>query len=179
MPEQSPFPIIKSRFIASRFILVVALLSVIAFVSITLLNRIPTKAPDVIFTTITGKKIALEALRGKPVIVTFWATDCPSCIKEIPYLIDLYTQYHQQGLEIIAVAMYYDPPNHVVTLTQDQQLPYHVALDLTAEIAHAFGDIQLIPSTFLITPDGLIAIKKTGNFDPAEIKTLIETLTKG
>ena len=174
MPEQSPFPIIKSRFIASRFILVVALLSVIAFVSITLLNRIPTKAPDVIFTTITGKKIALEALRGKPVIVTFWATDCPGCIKEIPYLIDLYTQYHQQGLEIIAVAMYYDPPNHVVTLTEDLQLPYNVALDLKAEHAHAFGDVQLIPSTFLITPDGSVALKKTGVFDPAEIKTLLK-----
>jgi len=52
--------------------------------------------------------------------------------------------------------MYYDPPNHVVTMTQNQQLPYHVALDLTAEIAHAFGDVQLIPSTFLISPDGLI-----------------------
>jgi len=75
--------------------------------------------------------------------------------------------------------MYYDPPNHVVTMTQNQQLPYHVALDLTAEIAHAFGDVQLIPSTFLISPDGLITLKKTGNFDPAELKTLIETITKG
>jgi peroxiredoxin len=146
---------------------------------VNVINRAATKAPDVTFTTITGKKIALKELRGKPVIVTFWATDCPSCIKEIPHLIDLYTQYHQQGLEIIAVAMYYDPPNHVVTMTGDQQLPYHVALDLKAEIAHAFGDVQLIPSTFLITPDGLIVLKKTGAFDPAEIKTRIETFTLG
>ncbi|MGZ4982242.1 MAG: peroxiredoxin family protein, partial [Methylobacter sp.] len=68
-----------------------------------------TSAPDVTFTTITGQKIALKDFRGKPVIVTFWATDCPSCIQEIPDLIDLYTQYHAAGLEMIAVAMYYDP----------------------------------------------------------------------
>jgi peroxiredoxin len=174
MPEQFP-----PRFIASRFILLVSLLLALAFISIDAINRVSTKAPDVTFATITGKKIALKDLRGKPVIVTFWATDCPACIKEIPDLIDLYTQYHKQGLEIIAVAMYYDPPNHVVTLTENLQLPYNVALDLKAENAHAFGDVQLTPSTFLISPDGSFALKKTGAFEPEEMKTRIETLTKG
>ena len=174
MPEQFPPFIVKTR-----FILLVSVLLVLAFISIVAINRVPTQAPDETFTTITGKKITLKALRGKPVIVTFWATDCPACIKEIPDLIDLYKQYHKQGLEIIAVAMYYDPPNHVVTMTEDRQLPYHVALDLQAEHAHAFGEVQLIPSTFLIGPDGLIDLKITGAFDPAEMKTRIETLTKG
>jgi peroxiredoxin len=136
-------------------------------------------APDVTFTTITGKNIALKALRGKPVIVTFWATDCPSCIKEVPHLLDLYARYHPQGLEIIAVAMYYDPPNHVVTMTGDLRLPYPVALDLKADIAHAFGDVQLTPSTFLISPGGRIALKTTGAFDAADMKTRIETFIKG
>jgi peroxiredoxin len=151
----------------------------LALIWIAAINRAATKAPDVTFTSITGKKIALKDLLGKPVIVTFWATDCPACIKEIPDLIDLYTQYHEKGLEIIAVAMYYDPPNHVVTMTEDQRLPYYVALDLQAEHAHAFGDVQLIPSTFLITPNGLIDLKKTGAFDPVEMKTRIDALTKG
>jgi peroxiredoxin len=178
MPEQAP-SIAKTRFIPSRFLLLASLVFVPVFISIAVINHVSTKAPDVTFTTITGKKIALNDLRGKPVIVTFWATDCPACIKEIPDLIDLYAQYHKQGREIVAVAMYYDPPNHVVTLTKDRQLPYNVALDLKAEHAHAFGDVQLIPSTFLISPDGLIALKKTGAFDPTEMKTRIETLTLG
>jgi len=172
MPEQFP----RST---SRIILLTSLLLMLAFISLDVINRVSTKAPDVTFTTITGKKIALKELRGKPVIVTFWATDCPACIKEIPDLIELYTQYHKQGLEIIAVAMYYDPPNHVIALTEDLKLPYHVALDLAAEHARAFGDVQLIPSTFLINPDGSFALKKTGAFDPAEIKTHIQKLTKG
>ncbi|WP_262964319.1 peroxiredoxin family protein [Methylobacter psychrophilus] len=174
MPEQSPSLTVKTR-----FILLVTLLILLVFILVSVINRTAIQAPDVTFTSITGKKIALKELRGKPVIITFWATDCPGCIKEIPHLIDLYTQYHQQGLEIIAVAMSYDPPNHVINLTGNRQLPYHVALDLTAEHAQAFGDIQLTPSTFLISPDGLIALKKTGMFDPAEIKTLIETFIKG
>ncbi len=138
-----------------------------------------TSAPDVTFTSLTGQKIALKDLRGKPVIVTFWATDCPSCIKEIPDLIDLYTQYHAAGLEMIAVAMYYDPPNHVVDMTKAKQLPYNVALDLTSEFAEAFGGIMFTPSTFLIAPDGSVVTKATGLFNPASLKKSIESLLKG
>jgi peroxiredoxin len=143
------------------------------------LSKTVTPAPDATFTTITGKKIALNTLRGKPVLVTFWATDCPGCMEEIPHLIDLYRNYHERGLEIIAVAMYYDPPNHVVTLTKDQSLPYEVALDLQAEHARAFGDVRLTPTTFLITPDGSIALQKIGAFDPDDMKTRIEAMLKG
>ena len=174
MPEQFPATIVHTR-----FILAASVLLVLTCISIIAINRVPTQTPDLTFSTITGKKINLKELSGKPVIVTFWATDCPACIKEIPDLIDLYRQYHKQGLEIIAVAMYYDPPNHVIALTEALKLPYHVALDLAAEHARAFGDVQLIPSTFLINPDGSFALKKTGAFDPAEIKTHIQKLTKG
>jgi len=136
-------------------------------------------APETTFSTITGKKIALQDLRGKPVIVTFWATDCASCIKEIPHLIELYQQYHDEGLEIIAVAMAYDPPNHVLDMTKAQQLPYHVALDMQSENAHAFGDVSLTPTTFLIAPDGSIVLQKTGLFDLSEMNTQLSTYTKG
>lgn len=138
-----------------------------------------TSAPDVTFTTLTGQKIALKDLRGKPVVVTFWATDCPSCIKEIPDLIDLYTQYHESGLEMIAVAMYYDPPNHVVDMTKAKQLPYNVALDLNSAFAQAFGGVMFTPSTFLIAPDGSVVKKEIGLFNPAKMKTNIESLLKG
>jgi peroxiredoxin len=136
-------------------------------------------APETTFSTITGKKIALSELRGKPVIVTFWATDCASCIKEIPQLITLYQQYHQQGLEIIAVAMTYDPPNHVLDMAKALQLPYYVALDMQAENAHAFGDVSLTPTTFLIAPDGAIVLQKTGLFDLIDMKKQLSNFIKG
>ena len=142
-------------------------------------NKTIATAPDVTFTTLTGEKIALNGLRGKPVIVTFWATDCPSCIEEIPDLIALYQQYHALGLEMIAVAMYYDPPNHVVDMTHAKQLPYNVALDLKSEHAKAFGGIMFTPYTFLIAPDGSVVKAEIGHFDLAKMKTTIESLLKG
>ena len=154
-------------------------LFVLIVITIMLISCRSPIAPETTFSTITGKKIVLSELRGKPVIVTFWATDCASCIQEIPHLIELYRQYHDKGLEIIAVAMSYDPPNHVLEFTKTQQLPYHVALDMQAENAHAFGDVSLTPTTFLIAPDGQIALQKTGLFDLTEIKTQLSTFTGG
>ena len=96
MPEQNPPSLAETRFTISRLILLASLILILVFISTDLINHVSTQTPNVTFTAITGKKIALKELRGKPVIVTFWATDCPGCIKEIPHLIDLYTQYHKQ-----------------------------------------------------------------------------------
>jgi thiol-disulfide isomerase/thioredoxin len=137
------------------------------------------KAPDVTFKTITGKAINLKTHLGKPVIITFWATSCPGCIAEMPHLIELYQDYHPRGLEIIAVAMFYDPPNRVVAMTRARKLPYDIALDLMAENARAFGDVKLTPTTFLIAPDGSIVLSKIGTLDIHRLKNRIENLLKG
>ncbi len=131
------------------------------------------KAPDVMFMTITGKKISLSNLKGKPVVVTFWATDCPACVKEIPLFIDLYNKFHQQGLEIIAVAMTYNPPNLVVKMSKTYNIPYEIALDPRSEIAKKFGNISAIPHTFLISADGQIIMDKLGLFDINKLSKLI------
>jgi len=142
--------------------------------------RMTGAAPEVTFTTITGKQVALREWRGKPAIVTFWATDCPTCMLEIPHLIDLYLQFHPQGLEMVAVAMAYDPPHHVVEMTRARQLPYHVALDLNSAHALAFGEVQFTPTTFLISPEGKIAEKSVGVFDyPSWQSRIAAMLNKG
>lgn len=153
------------------------IISCIIFISIVWRTNKP--APSVTFTSILGKKIELQKLQGKPVIVTFWATDCASCIEEIPHLIDLYKEFHPKGLEIIAVAMYYDPPNHVVTMSKAKQIPYHVALDLKAEHAMAFGQVQLTPTTFLISAAGDIIMQKTGLLNMTLLHNKIQQLTSG
>jgi len=136
-------------------------------------------APEINLTTISGKKIDLVQLKGKPVIVTFWATDCKSCIEEVPHLIDLYSQYHSKGLEVIAIAMYYDPPNHVVTMAKAKKIPYDIALDLKAEHANAFGQVQLTPTTFLISPSGNIIQQITGKFEINDIRNQLNNLITG
>jgi len=133
-------------------------------------------APDVTFTSITGKKIVLKNLQGKIVIINFWATDCKSCLKEVPHLIEIYNNYHSQGLEIISVSMYYDLPNHVVAMRKNKKIPYDLALDLRAAHAKAFGNVQLTPTTFLINPQGQIILKKTGLFDIVVMEQHIQAL---
>ncbi len=167
----------------NRLLVITPILLLIGFVAPYLDSTISlkdiTQAPSATFTTITGGKIELLKLQGKPVIVTFWATDCANCIKEIPHLIDLHNQFHSKGLKIIAIAMYYDPPNHVVAMTKAKQLPYDVALDLKAEHAKAFGQIQLTPTTFLISPKGNIVMKKTGLLDITTMRQQIKDFLKG
>jgi len=137
------------------------------------------KAPDVTFKTLTGKQIPLKALKGKPVLVTFWATNCPSCLQEIPLLIHLYQKYHPHGLEIIAVTMADNPPNLVVEMAKARQIPYHIALDIRSDLAKAFNDVNLIPHTFLISPDGTIALNQLGLFDIEIIKRRVEHYLSG
>ncbi len=158
-------------------ILLVFVLLIFGFWFFTKQSQKP--APNVVFTTITGKKIELTSLKGKPVIITFWATDCANCIKEMPDLIDLYNQFHPQGLEIIAVTLYYDIPSHVVEMAKAKQLPYDVALDLDSKHAAAFGKVQLTPTTFLISPNGHIVMHKTGLFELEKIKQQIKQFLKG
>jgi peroxiredoxin len=135
--------------------------------------------PDTTFTTITGEQIKLQTFHGKPVLITFWATSCPSCVKEIPRLIALYRQFHPQGFEIIAIAMTYDPPNRVVAMTNEQKLPYHVVLDITSEYARAFGRVWATPTTLLINPEGAVDKREVGAFDLTDMQTRIEHLLKG
>ena len=155
-------------------------LGVFAWFGLRGIEQFIRSAPEVTFTSIEGKEFALRDWRGKPVVVTFWATDCPSCMKEIPHLIDLYRQFHPDGLEMIAVAMSYDPPNHVVEMTRARQLPYHVSLDLKSAHALAFGDVSFTPTTFLISPEGRIVDRSIGVFDyPSWQRRIAGMLNKG
>lgn len=131
------------------------------------------QAPDVALRTIDGNEIHLAQLRGKPVLVTFWATSCPGCVKEIPHLIDLYREFAPQGLQLVAVAMSYDPPDHVLAMRDTRQIPYPIALDITGDAARAFGDVRLTPTSFLIAPDGRIVRQKIGEMEMTDVRAQI------
>lgn len=137
-------------------------------------------APDVALTTLSGEQLRLSELRGQPVLVTFWATDCPGCRKEMPHLVDLYEELHPKGFELIAIAMAYDPPNRVLEMQRRRELPYRIVLDLEGEAARAFDDVRLTPTSFLIAPDGRIVQHTLGEMNMAEVEQIIRgMLTTG
>jgi len=120
------------------------------------------QAPEVNFKIVDGRTLSPSQLKGQPVLVVFWATSCVGCIKEMPHLIELYQELAPRGLEIIAVAMAYDPPNQVMEMRRRKQIPYPIALDIQGDVASAFGDVRLTPTTFLIDSQGQVAFQKTG-----------------
>ena len=118
----------------------------------------------------------MASLRGHPVLVNFWATSCPGCIKELPQLTELYKDFKAQGLEVIGIAMAYDPPNQVVALSQARRIPYPIALDLRSEAARAFGGVRLTPTSLLIAPDGKVVHCKSGPLDMPKVRTMIASM---
>lgn len=132
------------------------------------------RAPDMSFTTLKGEKFSTSDLRGKVVLVNFWATSCVTCVAEMPHMVETYNRYKDRGLDFVAVAMYYDPPNFVLNFADERKLPFKVVLDLKGEAAKRFGDVQMTPTTYLIDKDGRFIRRYLGepNFD--ELHKLIE-----
>lgn len=132
------------------------------------------KAPEVTFISLAGDKISTQGLRGKVVMVNFWATSCASCVREMPAMVDTYNKFKGQGLEFVAVAMQYDPPNYVVNFTETRKLPFIVALDSGGDLAKSFGDVTLTPTTFVIAKDGTILKRYVGEPDFSQLHTLLQ-----
>ncbi len=136
-------------------------LLVLFFLSLTA-NK---KVPEIRVTSITGEAFQLYQVKNNFTIINFWATDCPGCIKEMPGLAATYNQFRGQGLEIIAVSMSYDPPNHVLNFTQKNKIPFPVVLDIDGQIAQSFENIRLTPTSILIDKNGKIIDKVIGELD--------------
>jgi peroxiredoxin len=135
-------------------------------------------APPVTFVTLKGEHIAMNSLRGKVVLIEFWATDCATCVREMPQLVATYNKYRAQRFETIAVAMKYDPPNYVVAYNDRNRLPFKVALDPMGDLAKAFGDVKLTPTTFVIDKRGAVVARMLGERDFGKLNTLLEEKLK-
>ena len=135
------------------------------------------QAPNVELTLVNGGKTDFESFRrGRPVLVTFWATDCASCREEVPNLISLHEYYQPLGFEILAVAMSHDPPNRVWDFMQRSRIPYPVALDLDRSVATAFDNVRVTPTLFLIDADGVVQFQNEGAVDKRSLANRIDQL---
>ena len=133
-------------------------------------------APDFTVTTIDGKKVALSDLRGKVVILDFWATWCPPCKKEIPGFVELKKKYAKR-LEIVGISVDrgIEP---VKEFYRKNKMNYPVAM-ATKEILESYNAIyrlQYIPTTFIIDKEGYIHDVKIGFISKDEFEKLIQEL---
>lgn len=135
-------------------------------------------APQTNFVLLDGSTQTTNDLRGKVVLVNFWATSCTTCVAEMPKIIATYDKYHAHGYETVAVAMSYDPPSYVVNFAETRKLPFKVAIDNTGAAAEAWGDVRLTPTSYLVDKNGEIVKRYVGEPDFAELHQLIEKLLK-
>jgi len=133
-------------------------------------------APESTFVLLDGSKKTTADFKGKVMLVNFWATSCVTCVAEMPKLISTHQKYAAKGYDTLAVAMSYDPPSYVVNYTETRQLPFKVAIDNTGEVAKAWGDVKLTPTTYLVNKRGEIVKQYIGEPDFTALHLLIEKL---
>lgn len=146
---------------------------VILFTLILCLPIKNTEAYGFHFEDSAGKIHTLSGYKGKWVLINFWATWCPPCLKEIPDLSKLSRE--RKDIVIIGIAMEYDKTEDVMQFAEKMKIPYPIVLGNRTTATQIGDDISLLPSTYLFTPDGKPAARKIGLITRAEIETFIDT----
>jgi peroxiredoxin len=124
---------------------------------------------------LAGKPVRLADLRGRLVLVNFWATWCPPCQGETPVLRDLDAQYRSRGLSIVGVAVQETTPADVAAYAAKYGITYTIAFDASADVFHAY-QVFALPTQVLIGPDGRVRKVINGPLTQADGKTVLEPL---
>lgn len=165
---QSIVPRGRAARAAVAALLVAALVLVAGFGVQRLLAPVP--APALSLRAIDGERIELARLRGRVVLIEFWATNCSVCLREMPDMAALARELAPAGLTMIAIAMPYDRPDHVLAYARRHQLPFTVALDPMGAALEAFGPIPGTPTRFIVARDGTLVARLVGAADPRMLR---------
>ena len=130
--------------------------------------------PNLAFTTLDGRMGTLEGLRGKVVLINFWATWCPYCRKEMPAMQRFYQDYQTRGFEVLAFSID-DDPAKVAHFMRAQGYTFAAAM-ADAEIQQALGPISQVPVSLIIDRDGRLRHKIKGQVYYGRIEDLVSPL---
>jgi len=132
-----------------------------------------TPAPDFTLETLDGKSLSLSSLRGKAVLVNFWATWCGPCKIETPWLVELQNRYGAEGLQIVGVAMDDSGKDEIARFARDMGVNYPVRLGKEA-VGEAYGGVPALPESFFVGRDGKIVDKIMGLEGKSEIESAVK-----
>jgi thiol-disulfide isomerase/thioredoxin len=134
-------------------------------------------APDFELLDVNGARFTLSALKGKAVVVNFWATWCAPCKEETPWFVHLQQQYGPQGLQIVGVALDDAGRDAIATFANRMKVNYPVLLG-TEAVGTAYGGITGLPVTFFIGRDGRIAKRIVGLASLGDIESGVRAVTQ-
>ena len=126
-------------------------------------------APDFVLTDLEGHNVKLSDLRGKAVVLNFWATWCPPCKEEIPWFVELQKRYGSQGLQVVGVSMDDGDLKDVKKFAAENSINYPVLLG-KEKVAEQYGGIDYLPTTFYIDRNGVVMDRVFGQPGRNEIE---------
>jgi cytochrome c biogenesis protein CcmG/thiol:disulfide interchange protein DsbE len=140
-------------------------------------------APAFTLEDLSGKKVSLSDYRGKAVLINFWATWCPPCKLETPWLIDLRNQYAAQGFEVLGISAddidrgnagkLNEEKQQIARFVQQMQMPYPVLIDADS-IGQLYGGLDALPASFFVDRKGTVVAVQLGLTSKDEIEQNIK-----
>lgn len=134
--------------------------------------QIGSKAPDFELKTLSGETVKLSSLKGKRVMLNFWATWCPPCKAEMPEM-EKFSKQADKDLVILAVNI--DPQNDVKGFVNKNGITFSVLLDVNDNVNKTY-QILSIPTTYFIDSNGVIQNKYTGSMQLAMMKQFTDNM---
>lgn len=131
-------------------------------------------APDFSLTTFEGQTITLSELKGQVVIINFWASWCPPCREEAPYLEATWRKYKDKGVVFIGVD-YVDAKPNALAYLDEFDITYPNGPDIAQRIAEAYG-IKGVPETFYVDKTGQLRGVQIGPLFPPTLDNKIDEL---
>lgn len=134
-------------------------------------------APNFNLTTLDGKQVQLSDYRGKKVILNFWATWCPPCRAEMPHMQNFYEKNKDDDIVVLAVNLTNMDKGEaqVKNFVKDYGLTFPIPLDETGEVGETY-QAYIIPTSYILTPEGKISQKIVGPMDEEMMKDLTENM---
>ena len=122
----------------------------------------PREAPAFALTDLAGATLSLESLKGRVVLLDFWATWCVPCRRSMPALQALHTRFRARGLTVLGVSIDEKADAKVRKFVQERAFTYPISIDAGANPAWQAYRVKAIPAAYLIDRDGKVVAQWTG-----------------
>jgi cytochrome c biogenesis protein CcmG, thiol:disulfide interchange protein DsbE len=146
----------------------------VCLAAVTGASLVNKKAPELTRKDLNGHEVSLRGLRGKVVLLNFWATWCAPCQLEMPVFAKWQQQYGPQGLQIVGISMD-DEAAPARRLVNKLKLNYPIAMG-DAELGTRYGGVLGLPLTYLIDRNGVVRVRFDGETDAGKIEKQVRLL---